>query len=130
MMDQFGEELKKVVQAGFGAVAAGVEKAQEAVETLSKKGEPIYQQAKSAVTDAAGKLKQAFENSGIADALCGKPQVAEIIDTLRGMSKEDWALVREALDVFEAQTAEAEKEAAEAPRDDEPAPPADGDTQA
>ncbi len=122
-MDQLGEELKKVVQAGLGALSTGVEKAQEAVETLSKKGEPLYQQAKSAVTDAADKLKQAFEKSGIADALCGKPQVAEIIDDLRGMSKEDRALVREALDLFDAE--EAPEQTGDAPQ-----PPADGDTQA
>ena len=76
-MDQISEEIKKVVQAGIGAVAAGMEKAQEAVETLSKKGEPIYEQAKSAVTGAAGKVKQAFDKSGIADALSGKIKADE-----------------------------------------------------
>ena len=111
-MDQLGGEIKKIVQAGIGAVAVGVEKAQEAVETLSKKGEPLYQQAKSAVTDAAGKLKEAFDKSGIADALCGRPKAAEVIDTLRYMTREDWALVREALDLFEAQ-ADAPEEAPE-----------------
>ena len=117
-MDQLGDELKKMVQAGLGAVATGMEKAQEAVENLSKKGEPLYQQAKSTVIDAADKLKEAYEKSGIADALRGKPQVADIIDQLRGMTKEDWALVREALDVFEAQANEAQQES-QAPADEE-----------
>lgn len=126
-MDQLGDELKKMVQAGLGAVATGMEKAQEAVENLSKKGEPLYQQAKSTVIDAADKLKEAYEKSGIADALRGKPQVADIIDQLRGMTKEDWALVREALDVFEAQANEAQQEP-QAPADEEP--PKQDDTQA
>ena len=125
-MDQIGEELKKVVKAGLGALSTGVEKAQEAVETLSKKGEPIYEQAKSAVTDAAGKLKQAFEKSGIADALCGKPHVAEIIEDLRALSREDRALVREALDVLDAQAGEAGRADAQPPEEDS----GDGDTRA
>ena len=123
-MDQIGEEIKKVVQAGIGAVAAGMEKAQEAVETLSKKGEPIYEQAKSAVTGAAGKVKQAFDNSGIADAFSGKTKADGIIAALRGLTPEDRARVREALDALNA-------EAEDAPADEKPQdPPADGDVRA
>ena len=123
-MDQIGEEIKKVVQAGIGAVAVGMEKAQEAVDSLSKKGEPIFQQAKSAVTGATGKVKQAFDQSGIADALCGKIKADEIIDALRGLSAEDQARVREALDALKAQAAQTPAE--EKPQD----PPTDGDVQA
>lgn len=119
-MDQIGEEIKKVVQAGIGAVAVGMEKAQEAVDSLSKKGQPIYEQAKSAVTDAAGKVKQAFDQSGIADALCGKIKADEIIDALKNLSPEDQSRVREALDALKAEDAPAE----EKPQD----PPTDGDT--
>ena len=139
-MEQFGNELKKVLKAGLGAVATGAEKAQEAIETLSKKGEPLYQQAKTAVTDAADKIMQAVSDSGIKDALASKPQVQKIIDELRALPREDWALIRDALDVLEAQppvedtpddgavdaaVPEAE-EAAEAPAEDEPESPADG----
>ena len=123
-MDQISEEIKKVVQAGIGAVAAGMEKAQEAVETLSKKGEPIYEQAKSAVTGAACKVKQAFDKSGIADALSGKIKADEIIGALRGLTPEDRARVREALDALNA-------EVEETPADEKPLdPPADGDVRA
>lgn len=122
-MDQIGEEIKKVVQAGIGAVAVGMEKAQEAVDSLSKKGQPIYEQAKSAVTDAAGKVKQAFDQSGIADALCGKIKADEIIDALKNLSPEDQARVREALDALKAQAAATPDEQ---PQD----PPTDGDVQA
>lgn len=123
-MDQIGEEIKKVVQAGIGAVAAGVEKAQEAVECLSKKGEPIYEQAKSAVTGAAGKVKQAFDNSGIADALSGKIKAKDIIGALRGLSDEDLAQVSQALDALKAE--KAAQPATEEPRD----PLTDGDARA
>ena len=61
-MDQLGNELKKVLKAGMGAVAAGLEMGQDAIEQLAKKGEPLYEQAKNAVTDAAGKVKQTISS--------------------------------------------------------------------
>ena len=107
-MEQFGNELKKVLKAGMGAVAAGLEMGQDAIEQLAKKGEPLYEQAKTAVSDAAGKVKQTI------DSLNAQPKAQEIIDTLRGMGKEAWDQVRAALDEFEAQAAEAEQAAKDA----------------
>ena len=111
-MDQFGDELKKVLKAGMGAVAAGLEKGQEAIESLAKKGEPLYQQAKAAVSDAADKVAQAV-NDGI-QSMNAKPQASDVIDLLRGMTRDDWAQVRAALDEFEAQADEADRAAKEA----------------
>ena len=107
-MEQFGNELKKVLKAGMGAVAAGLEMGQDAIEQLAKKGEPLYEQAKSAVSDAAGKVKQTI------DSLNAQPQAQEIIDALRGMGKEAWDQVRAALDEYETQAAEAEQAAKDA----------------
>ena len=107
-MDQLGNELKKVLKAGMGAVAAGLEMGQDAIEQLAKKGEPLYEQAKNAVTDAAGKVKQTI------DSLNAQPQAQEIIDTLRGMGKEAWDQVRAALDEFEVQAAETKQAAKDA----------------
>ena len=90
-MDQIGNELKKMLKAGLGAVAAGAEKAQEAIETLSQKGEPLYQQAKSAVSDAAGKVAQAV-NEGIQSIKNG-PDVTDVID------RADLALLLERIDM-------------------------------
>lgn len=107
-MEQFGNELKKVLKAGMGAVATGLEMGQDALEQLAKKGEPLYEQAKNAVTDAADKVKQTI------NSINAQPQAQEIIDTLRGMGKEAWDQVRAALDEFEAQAAEAEQAAKDA----------------
>ena len=82
-MDQLGNELKKVLKAGMGAVAAGLEMGQDAIEQLAKKGEPLYEQAKNAVSDAAGKVKQTI------DSLNAQPQAQEIIDTPQGMRSEE-----------------------------------------
>ena len=138
-MDQLGDELKRMLKAGLGAVATGAEKAQEAIETLAQKGEPLYQQAKSAVTDAADKIRQAVNDSGIRDAMSGKPNVQDVIDDLRAMTREDLALVRAALDEFEALADRAAEEAAqdgagdaaateEAPTEHAPDAPADEKT--
>ena len=123
-MEQLGNELKKVIKAGMGVVATGLEMGQDALEQFAKKGEPLYEQAKNAVTDAAGKVKQTI------DSMTAQPQAQEVIDALRGMGKEAWDQVRAALDEFEAQAKEAEqaaREAAEeilrgAPKEEEAAP--------
>lgn len=96
-MDQMGEELKKVLQAGMGAVATGVEKTQEVFDKLSKKGEPLYQQAKKTVSDAVDSVKQAV-------AGCGRPALSGLISALRQLSPEERALIREALDELDAKT--------------------------
>lgn len=117
-MEQFSDELKKVVKAGFGAVSAGVEKAQEVIDDLSKKGEPLYEQAKSAVNDAAEKIKKAVDDSGIGNAFSRRPQVQDIISDLQQLTREELDEVREALeDIYALQAQESE-----APKEDEAAP--------
>ena len=46
MMSNFNEDLKKVLLAGIGAVAATAEKSKEVVEQLVKKGELTVEQGK------------------------------------------------------------------------------------
>ena len=116
-MEQFSDELKKVVKAGFGAVSTGVEKAQEVIDNLSKKGEPLYEQAKSAVNDAAEKIKKAVDDSGIGEAFSCRPQVQSIISDLQQLTREELDEVREALeDIYALRTQENE-----APKEDEAA---------
>ena len=110
-MDQITNELKKMVKAGMGAVAAGMEKTQEAIDTFAKKGEPIYQQAKSVVSDAADKVKQAV-NDGIQNMNC-KPGVEEIISKVKDLTQEEWEQIRGAVDDFFAQAREAAEKAKE-----------------
>ena len=118
-MDQFGNDLKKVLQAGIGAVATGLEKAHDAIEDLSKKGEPLYEQAKAAVTDTVNKAKQAINESA-------KPQVEDFIGRLQQFSAEELGKIRTALDDMTQQlkeTADEQKtekaEQADEPKDDD-----------
>ena len=130
-MDQLSEEMKKVLQAGLGAIAAGAEKVQEAVEILSKKGEPIYEQAKSAVSGAAGSIKKAVSDSGIGEIFSGKPRLAGIVNGMRQLSLEELKLLRTALDEICAakeQEAQAAAQAEQTPAEEEaPAESGNGD---
>jgi polyhydroxyalkanoate synthesis regulator phasin len=123
-MDQLGNDLKKVLQAGIGAVATGLEKAQDAIEDLSKKGEPIYEQAKSAVTDVVDKARKAISESA-------RPKVEDFVAGLRQFSADELKKIRDALDDLtapktdepkpqdeEAPAEEPEKEKAEFPDDE------------
>lgn len=97
-MEQWTDEIKKVIKAGIGAVATGVEKTQDAIETLAQKGEPLYQQAKSAVCDTAGKIKKAVNDSGIPDALSGRPRVDCLIRALQQLTQEELDQLRAAIE--------------------------------
>lgn len=108
-MEQITNELRKMVKAGIGAVAAGVEKTQETIDSFAKKGEPIYQQAKTAVNDAADKVKQAV-NDGFQRMNC-KPGVEEIISKVKELTQDEWEQVRGAVDDFFAQAQEAAEKA-------------------
>lgn len=116
-MDQFGNDLKKVLQAGIGAVATGLEKAQGAIEDLSKKGEPIYEQAKSAVTDAVDKAKKAINETA-------KPRVEDFVAGLKQFSADELKKIRAAIDDLTAAPAQdeekpADEDAAEAEDEDQ-----------
>lgn len=97
-MEQFTDELKKVIKAGLGAVATGADKAQEAFQNLAEKGEPLYEQAREAVGDVAEKIKKAVNDSGIADAFSCRPKVQDIINDLNEMCQDELDEIRAALE--------------------------------
>lgn len=107
-MDQLGNDLKKVLKAGLGAVATGLEKAQDAIEDFSKKGEPIYEQAKQTVTEAVDKAKQAINEQA-------RPQVDEFVNNLQKFSSEELNKIRAALDDLTKKAEEPKEE--EKPRE-------------
>lgn len=109
-MEQLGNELEKVLKAGIGAVATGVEKTKEAIESLAQKGEPLYAQAKDAVNDAAEKIKKAVSESGIADVFSCRPRVESIIADLQEMTQEELDEIRQALeDIYPTRPASREE---------------------
>ncbi len=89
-MEEICKEIEKVIKASLGAVATGVEKAQVAVDQFAKKGEPIFQQAKSTVADVADKLVKTLSE-------IGKPKVADMLHDAREFSLEDMYALREGI---------------------------------
>ena len=100
-MEQFGKDLEKILKAGIGAVSTGVEKGAEAIEKLAEKGEPIYQQAKDTVCQAAGKIKKAVDDSNIPENITmlfgGKCTAEAVIAALKHFSREELEKVQEAI---------------------------------
>ena len=101
-MEQFGKDLEKILKAGIGAVSTGVEKGAQAIEKLAQKGEPIYQQAKESVCEAAGKIKKAVDESNIPDHITmlfgGKATKEAVIAALKQFSKDELDAVKSAID--------------------------------
>ena len=118
-MDQIGNEIKKVLKAGLGAVATGVDMAQKGLDSLAQKGEPLYEQAKSAVVDAADKVKQAYNESGIADVFSCRPNVTAMIEDCRELTQAELDELRQAID--EIYPTRPSGQAADAPADEAPA---------
>ncbi len=93
-----GNELEKVLKAGIGAVATGVQKTRETIDSLAQKGEPLYAQARNAVSSAADKIKKAVSESGIADTFSCRPQVESVIRDLQEMTRPELDRIRSALE--------------------------------
>ena len=117
-MDQIGSELKKIIQAGFGAVSTGVEKSQEVIDKLAKKGEASYEQAKTFTKDAAEKVKKAYDGSCIPDLLSGKVKKEDIVESLKKLSADELTWLKGELDTLLADKAQQEQDAADNPPDD------------
>ena len=103
-MDEFCKELEKVIKAGIGAVATGVEKAGEAVEYLAEKGEPLYEQAKEKVTCAADKVVKAFNEFG-------KPKIESLLHDARSFTIEELKELHEKLGQLIEDMEQAQQEA-------------------
>ncbi len=104
LMDEFCKELEKVIKAGIGAVATCAEKAQEAVENLAQKGEPIFEQAKEKVSGAADKVVKAINE-------IGKPKVEDMLRDARSFTINELKELQEKLGNLIADLEQAQQEA-------------------
>jgi len=96
----FNEEMKKVLLAGIGAVATSVEKSQEIVDQLIKKGELTVEQGKILNEELKRSVKETVTKHTTAEAESSK--VNNILTELEQMSEED-------LKVLKTKLAEMEK---------------------
>ena len=102
ILRDIGSGIEKIIKAGIGAVKSGVECSQETIDKWAEKGEPAFQNAKSALNNAAGKLKKAVDESPIPDNLSmmlgGKVTLDTLKNVLRRLTKQELDAVREMID--------------------------------
>ena len=62
-MEDFTNDLKKLVKAGIGIVSEGLNKSAKMIDSFAEKGEPIYKEAVETVNKTADKVKAAVKNT-------------------------------------------------------------------
>ncbi len=114
--------LEKVVKAGIGLAAEGLEQAGKAVEHFAEKGEPAYEQAKEAAKGVVDNLKKTFTAS---------PEAEQIKSLLKRLSRAELDAIAAFIDSLRQEKAAEEEDGAqeaaaeEAPAEEEPAQPGD-----
>lgn len=101
MSNTIGDDMKKVLLAGLGAVATTVEKSKELVEQLAKKGEITWEQGKALNEELTQKMKKTFDEKVAPIFAESKTKVDEVVDHLRTMTKEQLKAVRDQIDAME-----------------------------
>ncbi len=101
MSNTIGDDLKKVLLAGLGAVATTVEKSKELVDQLAKKGEITWEQGKALNEELTQKMKKTFDEKVAPIFNESKSKMEDVVDHLRTMTKEQLKAVREQIDAME-----------------------------
>lgn len=93
MLDKLGEDLKKILLAGVGAVAVTAEKSGELVEKLVEKGQLTVEQGKVLNEELKHNAKEKVKT-----ALDIDDSAAGIAAKMEGMSPDDLAVLRAKLE--------------------------------
>ena len=107
MSSGIGEDFKKILLAGLGAVATTAEKSKELVDHLAKKGEITWEQGKILNEELARKVKRAVQDNLGPLMEDGKTAVESVAERLRTMTKEQLKAVKEQLEAMEEAREEA-----------------------
>ncbi len=101
MSNTIGDDLKKILLAGLGAVATTAEKSKELVDQLAKKGEITWEQGKVLNEELSRKVKKTFDEKVAPIFTESKAKVEDVVDNLRSMTKEQLKAVREQIEAME-----------------------------
>lgn len=107
MAYDLGEELKRLVLAGIGAVAVTAEKSKEVIEELVKRGEITVAEGKVMNEELTRKMKEKVnevvkEHVSVTVVKNDNPSAKDVLSNLDKMSKDE-------LDAIKAKVAELEK---------------------
>jgi polyhydroxyalkanoate synthesis regulator phasin len=96
-----GDDLKKILMAGLGAVAVTAEKASELVDELAKKGEITWEEGKVLHEELSRKVKRAVKENISPIFEEGRETVENVVGRLRRMTREQLRTVREQIEAME-----------------------------
>lgn len=96
MITEFGNDLKKVLLAGIGAVAITADKSEEVVRELVKRGELTVEQGKALNEELKHKIKETVQEKRAAFRKAVDPFDVE------AMSKEEREELKRKLEEFDA----------------------------
>mgnify|MGYP003501669643 CR=1 FL=1 len=88
----FNDEMKKIMLAGIGAVATTVEKSQEVVETLIKKGEITVEQGKVLNEELKRTVKESVSKQS--EEKNESTKVNAVLSDLEQLSEEDLKVIK------------------------------------
>ena len=109
MMTEIGENVKKLMLLGIGAVAATAEKSKELVDELVKKGELTVEQGKVLNEELKHNIKQKVKDSVNVEVV-KEADTDDILNKMDDMSAEDLAAIKTKLEQLSA-TAQQKAEA-------------------
>ncbi len=99
--NSIGDELKKVLLAGLGAVAVTAEKSKELVDKLAKKGEITWEQGKVLNEELTRKMKKTYDEKVAPIFTESRTKAEKVVDELRTMTKEQLKSVKEQIEAME-----------------------------
>lgn len=95
-MDGIGENVKKILLAGIGAVATTAEKSKEILDEMVKKGELTVEQGKVLNEELKHNIKQTVKENVNVSVKVSQPE--ELDELLEKMTLEQIALLKERID--------------------------------
>lgn len=96
IMDGIGENVKKILLAGIGAVATTAEKSKEILDEMVKKGELTVEQGKVLNEELKHNIKQTIKENVNVSVKVSQPE--ELDEFLEKMTPEQIALLKERID--------------------------------
>lgn len=106
-MDSFGENIKKILLAGVGAVAVTAEKSKELLDEMVEKGELTVEQGKILNEELKHNIKKTVkENVNNAEKKTASEEMSELLEKL---TPEQIAELKEKIEKKEAEDTDDEK---------------------
>ncbi len=108
MAINFGEELKRVVMAGVGAVAMTAEKSKELIDVLVEKGELTVEQGKAMNEELRRNVQEKVKEN--VTLVVKNPNVDKVVEKMDSMTPEEIEKIKAKLAEMEATNSEKDEE--------------------